>query len=73
MTSDRQVCLAAGMDEYLTKPIVDERLVAVLNNTSHPEATPAALGEGADKRAWRIAAPVRQLRRVWEAPDGDWE
>ena len=31
MQSDRDDCLAAGMDDYLTKPIRVERLVEALN------------------------------------------
>jgi len=33
MQGDREMCLAAGMDDYLTKPIRVETLVEALNNT----------------------------------------
>jgi CheY-like chemotaxis protein len=32
MQGDREMCIAAGMDDYLTKPIRVERLVEALND-----------------------------------------
>ena len=32
MQGDQEMCLAAGMDDYLTKPIRVERLVEALHN-----------------------------------------
>jgi CheY-like chemotaxis protein len=32
MQGDQEACLAAGMDDYVTKPIRVERLVEALNN-----------------------------------------
>ena len=34
MQGDREMCLAAGMDDYLTKPIRVERLVEALERSS---------------------------------------
>jgi CheY-like chemotaxis protein len=34
MQGDRDMCLAAGMDDYLTKPIRVELLVEALNQAS---------------------------------------
>ncbi len=32
MQGDREMCMAAGMDDYLTKPIRVDRLVEALNS-----------------------------------------
>jgi CheY-like chemotaxis protein len=39
MQGDRDMCLAAGMDDYLTKPIRVERLVEALKNAAEAKGT----------------------------------
>jgi CheY-like chemotaxis protein len=47
MKEDREICLAAGMDDYISKPIRVEELVAALSRC-HPVAEPDVSVERAE-------------------------
>jgi two-component system, sensor histidine kinase and response regulator len=41
MKGDREICVAAGMDEYLSKPLNPKRLFALIESlTGSPSTTP---------------------------------
>jgi CheY-like chemotaxis protein len=50
LTEDREACLAAGMDDYLAKPIRVEELVAALNRAESREKRSATSGTDRDDR-----------------------
>ena len=60
MTGDRERCLAAGMDEYLTKPLESRQLLAVVERVAGGSAGVAAVLPVATKGA----APDTLLARV---------
>jgi len=51
MAGDRERCLQAGMDDYLSKPLRKEDLMAVLERWVPPKIPPASSGSQAAKAA----------------------
>jgi len=46
MNGDRETCLAAGMDDYITKPVRPEAVASVLERWVAPPEPPSAAAEG---------------------------
>jgi HPt (histidine-containing phosphotransfer) domain-containing protein len=72
MKGDREKCLAAGMDEYVSKPIKAKEVFRVIE-----KLTDGLEKKGKDslssKRVKRIVTDVFDLSRTLEAVDGDIE
>jgi CheY-like chemotaxis protein len=67
---DREVCLAAGMDDYITKPLHLERLEAVLVKWGESPTSPADRPQTSEPAADEFAALI-QLRAMQPAGDSD--
>ena len=58
MQGDRELCVAAGMDDYVAKPIRVEELVAALERSPRRPDTPARGGLGAPRPGDGVAPGV---------------
>ena len=52
LEGDREKCLAAGMDDYIAKPVTSEALDAVLERWRGRTAPVASAGEGDRHGVW---------------------
>jgi signal transduction histidine kinase/DNA-binding response OmpR family regulator len=64
MQGDRELCLAAGMDDYMSKPIRVEELVVALERSSARESDPIRAGRAAGSVNQDRAAPDRPSSEV---------
>jgi signal transduction histidine kinase/CheY-like chemotaxis protein len=68
LAGDRERCLAAGMDGYVTKPLKADELFAVIESLTAPAAASAAHAEDAPADP---PAPVLDREAMLEHVDGD--
>jgi len=73
MDGDRDACLAAGMDDYITKPVRLEVVAAVLGRWVGRTVEDQATGQAATSSAEEIAEPLdrSQIELLRNLDDGD--
>ena len=70
MQGDRERCLAAGMDEYMSKPIRAKQLIQILDSLLSPQ-NPAAVSQVQRKEKTAPSESLIDWDSVMESVDGD--
>lgn len=71
MKGDRERCLEAGMDEYLSKPIHPQRLEEVLRGFLGGKSVPQFMSQKQRNAMSGYGAPPVDLARIQEMSEGD--
>jgi CheY-like chemotaxis protein len=61
---DREACMAAGMDAFITKPITPEKLNAVLTGSNGSEAGEAPAGAAAQREPGDPALDLKMIKHL---------
>jgi CheY-like chemotaxis protein len=61
MTGDRERCLAAGMDEYISKPLDAQRLIELLERTVPLTSAPTVATQGVTDDGFDFAEALEQM------------
>jgi signal transduction histidine kinase/HPt (histidine-containing phosphotransfer) domain-containing protein len=73
MTGDRERCLAAGMDSYISKPIRGEQLFTIIQNLAHRSQDKKKESGPSSKHVEAFAENVFDLSKVMNVVGGDTE
>ncbi len=71
MEGDRQACIAAGMDEYISKPVDPQRLLQLLRQFTLPNPSSAAPTLPQDQPMSITPEEILDLKRLVDLFDGD--
>jgi DNA-binding response OmpR family regulator len=71
MKGDRERCLAAGMDDYVSKPITAEELFSVIEDLVHRSQDKKKEGPPPSKHVTLPAEEIFDLPKAMTVIDGD--